>query len=689
MRVTVEGIGPLEFPDGTDEAVVERTVRDLVRERTQNDPARVEAQRAQMGWAPNAGALEGVAGYLGLPSALAGITGSVAAATTRGAGRVGGWLGIEGAPEAANAASDVLERGAASLDQRVGSAAIARGLRDATGLANVQPQTGLGRVAAGAIQGAVPAMIAPGSALANAAVGASSGALAAGAAEGGAPAWVQGGAALVPPLAAAGVAGFLRARSPMRAATQALEDLTPAERQMLGTEVPRRMQEARQALGTGRDPAITWTEAAQAGLKRPVDALQRAQGLAQSSYGGGQVMSRMGARSEGAARDALETTRRGLQPSADVLEQAGSVLRDTADLELGGLSRVAKAPARALYDAARMEVASSPIRQAAVDAAVNRAVQELDRIAAGNPFLTTQAQRLADRMALGTLDWDTMNTARRSIREATMQMTERGRVLDEDLGREAGAIIRTLTAELEQASPTFRQAQREYARAMRREVEPAKAGPLGDISRTSDLDQQTRALTRELSPRRTENVMGRLAGPQAERSAVDIDAPEMAGAILSRAVEQRLAPLQGNPSGQRAASFIDGMTDTERANMRALFMARPGGQQAWEGFSKMLDTLEAMAYRPRRATASDAAMGEMMGQAKQGSVTRWVMSPVRMLGDTAERFRMNGSTRDLAENLISEDGFRTLHRLAMEPDAIRRAYLVRSIVALGLPEEAE
>ena len=33
MKVEVEGIGPLEFPDGTNQAVIDRTVKSLVQKK--------------------------------------------------------------------------------------------------------------------------------------------------------------------------------------------------------------------------------------------------------------------------------------------------------------------------------------------------------------------------------------------------------------------------------------------------------------------------------------------------------------------------------------------------------------------------------------------------------------------------------------------------------------------------------
>jgi len=110
----------------------------------------------------------------------------------------------------------------------------------------------------------------------------------------------------------------------------------------------------------------------------------------------------------------------------------------------------------------------------------------------------------------------------------------------------------------------------------------------------------------------------------------------------------------------------------------ASFRALPGGDQAAEGFARMMDVLHAQTFAPARGSQT-AARTEAAQRATGG--VRAATNPVREGQRFIEDWSRNTNTQALAEALTTPQGFNMLRALAGLDDVAARERLVSQILS--------
>lgn len=724
--------GTVSFEDAMGEAEAPRAWR---RSSKPDTVSFEDAMGGGNGWLPTAviSGLSDVAGALGdIPAAVRGARRSLL-----------NW----GAPNLGPQANANLDRTPKLSDYTPGSEAISSRVHEATGLPVEHAQTAPGKVAESAVRFGVGSAlpIGGGSRLASAGRNALEG-LAAGAVSEGAGQMTEGTAMEGPariagalaPAAAMGVGRALSGNPLREDVTSALSALKPEQAEA----VAKLMADAK-AAGT----AITVPEAVQAVLGRQVPELSAAQDFLQQSRGGRGVMSDFMGQRDAGGRALIERQIAGLEPPTSApdapLPQAeaaqvqrslagaagtpqvepsnvgpgpqapaamagnqglGMTVQTAAEREIAAARAARSQAVRPLYEAAS-EYAARPDVAPKVTAATENLLSELQRIGSADQtgLITARTSKLIEtlRDAGGNpiTGWDSIQDARKFIRDVTEGNITADRAIDRQVARRANAAVDGFTQELRQLVPPFRTADAQYQR-LSRVVDTMDSGLVGGLSRTNNVSAQRGILFPRSpeggavprNPAETGEAFGQVAGtsPSLNRRAVgrgDLDAARgLLASELNDAFESAIRPPKNGPANASAgpafANRIAG-TPNQRANLRAAFEALPGGKEAWEGFeSGMLRFFDAQAYRPagNSATYARSETGRAMEQGGLRGLASAAASPMRSVAEGFDRLRREGASRDMARLLTDPEGFQTL-RIMSRVDPSTRNRLAGELFA--------
>lgn len=631
------------------------------------------ADQPRNGWLPSA-VVRGVGHLIGTPRdvddllslaqrwaghGLETVAGNVAA-------RFGADNPLAGVGEAVDA-THALPRGglvpSMATGQQVGQAVF-----NATGLPEEHAQTPAGRFAERGVEMGLASAI-PGGAVSrtmtNAGVGALSGVAAQGAAEGGGGALAQVVAALAVP---GGFAGLQALRGPVgRQVARAMGDLTP--RQVDAAEALMRDAQAR---GT----PLTAFEAIQQVTGRN-DVMQAAQRVLEQSSGGGQELRPiMGAR-EANNRAAFGGARQeaGLPPPSRP-EMVPSQVATAADDVVGQAMRMRSAAVRPLYQQAAAD-AARPNVAPRVSQAVDRAATELDRIIAADQSGVLAGRLGPVRDALGgpgspITDFESIDRARKYYRDQlTAPPTPDSPAIDKETAGRVTMVLNRMRADLDAAVPSYAAARGRYEHLTRTVIEPLSLGSVGRLAESADAATQRATLF----PRSPEGAalpvnaqsVGRTVRLIASRD--QQAARDLVSLQIGSAFDEAARRLSGGPNASGGGKFASAVVGSpqQEAVLRAAIEALPGGQQAWRGFRRFLDVMEAQQFRPaaNSATNQNALItAELSGSSLPGEIARGGLSLGGRFQQLWGEFQLGRNTEAYARMITSPEGLARLRALA-------------------------
>lgn len=622
------------------------------------------------GWAPTAVA-RGVGGLLGLPRDIRDMT--------RGAVRY----------ISPDAAAALEAQGPTLTDMLPGGRQIATSALDAAGIQEKDAETPLGRIGQTALEfgagsllgGSVPSIAR------NAAMGAVSGLASGGAGELArgtsleAPARILG--ALAPPTAGAGL-GVLRNRAVRQSVVPALRSTTPAQ-----ADAASRLMRQAEEIGS----PITLPEAVQAASGQANRGLTAAQDVASNSVGGSRVMAPFMDRREAGARTAATNFVERQTPISPEAIQAPARLQDAAKAEIRAAEGERSNLTRPLYAAATQRVAADPALAQRVERHLGTALTDMDRLAAGNPALATTVERARERLAQGAGNWEALQDLRRELRDLSQARTLEGlQVLDRKTGVQLGQIERRLTRSLHMTVPELRAADAEFINLSRTLVEPIERGIIGGVAATANATTQRGLLFPQspmagglpTRPQDAAEALGRLSGSATARNRVGLNdmqaSRDLLGAELRTRLDEALrVTAAGQPDrvGARIASRMQptaSRTDALDASMRAL----PGGDQAADGFKRIMEVLGAQTFAPAANSATARRTEALRGMGGVSFRPReWVKDWV-----------LNANTESLAHALTTPEGFHRLRAIAGIDNRARREAAIRALLSAHRAEQA-
>jgi len=623
------------------------------------------------GWAPTA-VLRGLGNIVGTPRDMDDLMQIIRRGAVQGAETVVGNVAalggrpnpVAGIADRMNAISDSLPRTVERLGLPTGQEAGAT-IMDRLGVQPVEAETPAGRVGSKAVELGVSALL-PGRwpVLARElALGLGAGAGAGLAAEAGAGPAGQIAGALAVPGAAGGVAA-LRG-SVGRSVERAMADITPAQ----ADQAEALMREAQQ-----RGVPLTAFEALQQVTGRNVD-MQAVQRFLEQSAGGGPVLRETLQGREAGSRAAFGQARdeAGLSPPArpDLVPMR---VQGAAGEVISAAERMRTNAVRPLYQRAAQEM-SDPRRGQAVVQAVDDTVTQIDRI-----IQADQSGLLARR--LGPLrealsgpngpitDFESIDRARKYFRDLqAAPPTPDSPAIDKETAARVGNLLSQLGHRMARILPSYGEALTRYQRITNNIIDPLESGTVGRVSRTGSNAEQQGALlpsnaagaavpTDPAQVRRTFSLI-RSRDPEAARDVLSL--------YLDNAFQEATKRTAAGPRETTGARFAASVVGTpEREAMLRAAIETTGGREAWAGFRRFLDVMEAQQHRAplNSSTAANQMIRDQMsrgGMAEEGA--RAVTSLGRTLMDAWGDFRMGRNTEQYARLLTSPSGLARLRVL--------------------------
>jgi len=486
-------------------------------------------------------------------------------------------------------------------------------------------------------------------------------------------AWGAGVGAAVPavaPLVARGAAPLIRqfqgasrpaerpAESILRRNTQGMEPADVQAAQRLITEA--------EAQGV----PLTWPEALAQATNGRVDitGLQR---VVEQSRGGNPIMAAAMSDRAGNVQAAMGAQAPRIGSAIDPVTLGASVQRTAGD-EITGLRQSINAATEDLYDAAEnvtidpdtfaglME--SALFRQTL--AAVRRDAATVDRLA---PFSDD---------SVAVLDAIKRRLDDRASGASIAGYNDRASVF--------GGSARGVRDTARDAAPEYGTALDTQSFLRRTELEPLEAGPMGALSRTGDLRQQVNALF-EASPF---EGMDEVVGDTVRRLA-EAD-PDAAGALVRQHITQvfneSTQALRTGPNQFGGANFAAALIGNpqQARTLEAAVRALPDGDGRWEGFSRLMEVLQATGRR--QVAGSQTAFNQVIQEELRrgrglGNLATLAASPTEALSSIRAWYndlRLGRNTEALARIITDPNTGALLARIAAggAPADVQRAVVV-------------
>lgn len=253
-------------------------------------------------------------------------------------------------------------------------------------------------------------------------------------------------------------------------------------------------------------------------------------------------------------------------------------------------------------------------------------------------------------------------------------------------------LVREFGDALEYFSPNIEKGRQAYQEATRTVVRPVKESPVGNLAEgtatnaESAMKEQSGILMptapRALDPLTIRITVDRLnkADPNAAR---DWTRQNLEG-IFNEAAQSNVGGAN-QWGGAKFASQVAGNT-AQRDNLQALIEST-GGKQAWSGFNKMLEVMEAQGKRlPAGSnTARDIRMAENLSAAGGAAPVMVAGSPTKwgsIIYDWYQNFRYGKNTAEMARILTDPKSIEVMQALAKEaPNTAKAQALVGQIIA--------
>lgn len=249
------------------------------------------------------------------------------------------------------------------------------------------------------------------------------------------------------------------------------------------------------------------------------------------------------------------------------------------------------------------------------------------------------------------------------------------------LKKGAGEVTATAANELsnylKENSPAYKQGAYNYQTAQTQQLGPLREGPVGQIAGGADAAQVLMpAKPVSLYPadiKRTVELLRR-KDPEA--------VPSFVRQQLEANFNEAAQNLQGGPNqmgGPKFAASVAG-NKQQRDNLRTL-ITESSGMQAYQGFEKFLDTMEAQGQRLPANSAT--TFNEMARQEMGGGLLSKVATPLQpsRVARFFEDYQMGNNSKKLAEMLVDPNSVNKLEELARTgPKSLKGQAIVNSLL---------
>lgn len=249
--------------------------------------------------------------------------------------------------------------------------------------------------------------------------------------------------------------------------------------------------------------------------------------------------------------------------------------------------------------------------------------------------------------------------------------------LDKTKAANAFGGSRELDTFLSSKSPAYAQGSRNYEVAQRTQMQPMKAGPVGqiaegDVSRNV-LMPQTPISLYPADIKRTADLLRR-KNPEA---LPDWTRQNLEG--IFNETTQKLSTGQNQFGGPKFASTIAG-NKQQRDNLRTL-VTETGGMQAWQGFERFLDVAEAQGQRmpANSATSFNEMIKGELGTGKASKALTF-LKPSNVVA-WAENVQLGRNADMLAKMLTDPDSVAKLQELARTGPKSAKAQAIANSIA--------
>jgi hypothetical protein len=250
-------------------------------------------------------------------------------------------------------------------------------------------------------------------------------------------------------------------------------------------------------------------------------------------------------------------------------------------------------------------------------------------------------------------------------------------------GLRVGASAITKTAKdqlndyLKENSAQYKRGARNYEVALGGQINPIVQGPVGQIAKGADAAQvlmpTAPVALYEKDIKRTVELLRR-KDPEA--------VPSFVRQQLEANFNEAAQNLQSGPNQMGGPKFVANIAGNEqqRKNLRAL-VVESSGMQAWQGFEKFMDTMEAQGQR-LPANSATAFLQETQQTMGSGLASK-IATPLQpsSLKKGIEQYQMGNNSKKLAQMLVDPDSVNKLEELARTgPKSLKRQAIVNSLL---------
>jgi hypothetical protein len=249
------------------------------------------------------------------------------------------------------------------------------------------------------------------------------------------------------------------------------------------------------------------------------------------------------------------------------------------------------------------------------------------------------------------------------------------------LKKGAGEVTATaadqLSNYLKENSPAYKQGAYNYQTAQTQQLGPLREGPVGQIAGGANAAEV-------LMPSKPVSLY-----PTDIKRTVDLlrrKDPEAVPTFVRQQLEanfnEAAQNLQGGPNQMGGPKFVANIAGNkqQRDNLRTL-ITEGSGMQAWQGFEKFMDTMEAQGQRLPANSAT--TFNEMARQEMGGGLLSKAATPLQpsRVAKFFEEYQMGNNSKKLAEMLVDPDSVKKLEELARTgPKSLKNQAIVNSLL---------
>jgi hypothetical protein len=248
---------------------------------------------------------------------------------------------------------------------------------------------------------------------------------------------------------------------------------------------------------------------------------------------------------------------------------------------------------------------------------------------------------------------------------------------EKNASRVTWAANRQLDDFLNNVSPDYAQGSRKFEVAQKTQLGPLREGPVGQIAEGANAAEILMpAKPVSLYPadiKRTVELLRR-KDPEA--------VPSFVRQQLEANFNEAAQNLQGGPNQMGGPKFVANIAGNkqQRDNLRSL-ITESSGMQAWQGFEKFMDTMEAQGQRLPANSAT--TFNEMARQEMGGGLLSKAATPLQpsRVAKFFEEYQMGNNSKKLAQMLVDPDSVNKLEELARTgPKSLKRQAIVNSLL---------